>query len=134
MEDLGGKQLGQYQVISPLGEGGMAAVYKAHQPNMDRYVALKMLPRHLASDPDFVSRFKQEAKLIAQLQHPHILPVYDFGEYDGYTYIVMPFVKTGTLTDLLQGQPVSLELTTKLVSQIGNALDLLTRGVSSIEM
>jgi serine/threonine protein kinase len=79
MENLTGKRLGQYQITSPIGEGGMAAVYKAYQPGMDRYVALKILPRHYANDPLFVKRFQQEAKIIASLQHPHILPVHDYG-------------------------------------------------------
>jgi hypothetical protein len=123
MEDLTGKQLGPYQIVAPLGEGGMAAVYKAYQPAMDRYVALKVLPRHFASDPQFVIRFQQEARVLAQLQHPHILPVFDFGEADGYTYIVMPFVKSGTLTDLLKGPALSLPHIRTLVTQIGGALD-----------
>jgi len=123
MEDLTGKQLGPYQIVAPLGEGGMAAVYKAYQPAMDRYVALKVLPRHFASDPQFVTRFQQEARVVAQLQHPHILPVFDFGEADGYTYIVMPFVKSGTLTDLLKGPALSLQQVRTLVTQIGTALD-----------
>ena len=93
MEDLTGKQLNQYQIVAPLGEGGMAAVYKAYQPSMERFVALKILPRHFASDPQFTGRFEQEAKVIANLQHPHILPVFDYGEADGYTFIVMPFVE-----------------------------------------
>ena len=108
MEDLTGKQLGSYQIVEALGEGGMAAVYKAYQPGMERYVALKILPRHFASDPEFVGRFEQEAKVLAKLQHPHILPVFDFGEADGYTYIVMPFLESGDLNDLLRGQPLSL--------------------------
>src|SRR3989304_3968550 len=106
MENLTGRQFGPYRVVAPWGEGGMAAVYKAYQPGMDRYVALKILPRNLASDPTFVGRFRQEAKVIARLQHPHILPVHDFGEAEGYTYIVMPFVQTGTLADRLTGQPL----------------------------
>jgi serine/threonine-protein kinase len=72
---------------------------------MERYVALKILPRHFADDPQFVTRFKQEAKVLAQLQHPHILPVFDFGEADGYTHLVMPFIKSGTLADWLTGEP-----------------------------
>ena len=104
MEDLTGKQLGPYQIISPLGEGGMAAVFKAFQPGMDRYVALKILPRHFASDPQFVGRFKQEAKVLAQLQHPHVLPVFDFGDAEGFTYIVMPLVESGTLTSVATGR------------------------------
>ena len=123
MEDLTGKQLGSYQIVAPLGEGGMAAVYKAYQPAMDRYVALKVLPRHFASDPQFISRFQQEAKLLAKLQHPHILPVFDFGETDGYTYIVMPFVESGTLTNLMHGQQLPLEQVQRVISQVGDALD-----------
>jgi len=101
----------------------MAAVYKAYQPAMDRYVALKILPRHFASDPQFISRFQQEARLLAKLQHPHILPVFDFGETDGYTYIVMPFVESGTLTDIMHGQPLLLEQVQRVISQVGDALD-----------
>src|SRR6266508_1766157 len=104
MEDLTGKQLGPYQIIASLGEGGMAAVYKAYHPAMERHVALKILPRHFASDAEFVNRFKQEAKVLAQLQHPHIVPVFDFGEQDGYTYLVMPFIRSGTLAELLKGE------------------------------
>jgi serine/threonine protein kinase len=123
MEDLTGKQLGPYQVVASLGEGGMAAVYKAHQPGMERYVALKILPRHFASDPLFVGRFEQEAKVLAKLQHPHILPVFDFGQADGYTYIVMPFLQSGDLTDLLRGPSLSLSQIRRIISQVGDALD-----------
>jgi outer membrane protein assembly factor BamB/predicted Ser/Thr protein kinase len=123
VEDLTGKQLDKYQVVEPLGEGGMAAVYKAYQPGMDRYVALKILPRHFASDPEFVGRFEQEAKVIAKLQHVHILPVHDFGEDDGYTYIVMPYVERGTLADQLEGRPLPIEQIEKVISQVGDALN-----------
>jgi len=122
MEDLTGKQLGKYQIVAALGEGGMAAVYKAYQAGMDRYVALKILPRHFAGDPEFVGRFEQEAKLIAKLQHVHVLPVYDFGEEDGYTYIVMPYIETGTLDDLLHGEALPLEQIRKVIKQVGEAL------------
>ncbi|HKZ70398.1 MAG TPA: serine/threonine-protein kinase [Anaerolineales bacterium] len=123
MEDLTGKQLGPYQVVAPLGEGGMATVYKAYQPAMDRYVALKILPRHFASDPQFIGRFQQEAKVLAKLQHPHILPVFDFGDMDGYTYIVMPYVEGGTLINLMRGQSRPLAQIRKVISQVGDALD-----------
>src|SRR6476659_4874375 len=108
MEDLTGKQFGQYQIVEPLGEGGMAAVYKAYQPAMERYVAVKVLPQHMAVSEEFVTRFRREARLLAQLQHPHILPVFDYGEADGYPYIVMPFVQSGTLAELLKKQTLSL--------------------------
>ena len=123
MEDLTGKQFGPYQIIAPLGEGGMAAVYKAYQPAMERYVALKVLPRTFAENPLFTARFKREAKLLAQLQHPHILPVFDYGQADGYTYLVMPFVQSGTLTDSLTGKPLPLPRIRQVITQIGEALN-----------
>lgn len=101
----------------------MAAVYEAYHEAMDRSVALKVLPRHFASDEQFIKRFQQEAKLLAQLQHPHILPVFDFGTAGGYTYLVMPLVKTGTLSDLMKGEPLSLRQVRTIVSQLGDALD-----------
>jgi serine/threonine protein kinase len=131
MEDLTGKQLGPYRVVAQLGKGGMATVFKAFQPSMDRYVALKVLPRHLAEeDPQFSLRFQQEARVLAQLQNPHILPVFDFGEAEGYTYLVMPLVSGGTLADRLQGQPLPLSQVRTIISQVGDALDYAhSRGV-----
>jgi serine/threonine protein kinase/tetratricopeptide (TPR) repeat protein len=123
MEDLTGKQLGPYQIVEPLGEGGMASVYKAYQPSMERYVALKILPRHFANDPEFISRFSQEARVIANLQHPHILPVHDFGEAEGYTYLVMRFVEGGTLSDWLKNRhPLPLNKIRSIMTQVGGAL------------
>ncbi len=122
MEDLAGKQLGPYQVVAPLGEGGMAAVYKAFHPAMERYVALKVLPRHFAGDPEFVARFAREARLLAQLQHPHILPVFDFGQADGYSYLAMPLVETGTLAGWLTGQPLPLSTVRAVMLQLADAL------------
>ena len=102
----------------------MAAVYRAYQPGVDRTVALKILPRHYAADPEFVARFEREARLIAKLEHPYILPVHDFGEADGYTYLAMRFVESGTLADLLKnGQPLSLAQMQRIVGQVGDALD-----------
>jgi hypothetical protein len=123
MEDLTGKQLGPYRIIAPLGEGGMAAVYKAYQPSVDRTVALKILPRRYASEPDFVGRFKREARVIAGLEHPNILPVYDYGEAEGYTYIVMRYVVGGTLADLLRGKSLPLPQVGSIISQLAAALD-----------
>ena len=123
MEDLSGRSFGVYRIIEPLGHGGMASVYKAYQPAVDRHVALKVLPSHLAQDPEFLARFKQEAKVLAKLQHPHILPVHDFGESDGFTYIVMPLIKTGTLAATLTGQPLPFDQIKRVITQIGDALD-----------
>ncbi|MCJ7678412.1 MAG: protein kinase, partial [Anaerolineales bacterium] len=122
MEDLTGRQLGPYQIVAPLGEGGMAAVFRAYQPGMERYVALKVLPRQFAEDPEFSARFQREARILAQLQHPHILPVFDYGQVEGYSFIVMPFVPSGTLTDSIQGQPLPLPRIRQVISQVGDAL------------
>jgi len=122
MEDLTGKQFGPYQIVAPLGEGGMAVVYKAYQPSMERYVALKVLPRQMAETAEFIERFKREAHLLAQLQHPHILPVFDYGQSEGYAYIVMPFVQSGTLADLLKTRRMSLPEICRTMTQIGEAL------------
>ncbi len=122
MEDLTGKQFGHYQIVEPLGEGGMAAVYKAFQPSMERYVAVKVLPRHMAMSEEFITRFKLEARLLAQLQHPHILSVFDYGESEGYTYIVMPYVQGGTLADLMKKRRFNLAEIREIVTQIGSAL------------
>jgi len=130
MEDLTGKQFGHYQIVAPLGEGGMAAVYKAYQPSMERYVAVKVLPRHMSTSEEFVNRFRREAKLLAQLQHPHILPVFDYGEADGYPYIVMPLVNSGTLADLLKKRQLSLPEVRRIMMQLGDALGYAhTRGM-----
>lgn len=122
MEDLTGKQFGSYQIVAPLGEGGMAAVYKAYQPSMDRFVAVKVLPHQMSASAEFAARFRREARLVAQLQHPHILPVFDYGESEGYPYIVMPFIVSGTLADILRKQRVSLPEARRIIGQIGDAL------------
>ncbi len=124
MENLSGKQFDQYQIVAPLGEGGMAAVYRAEQTGkLKRTVAVKVLPQHLAQNPEFLKRFKQEAQILAQLQHPHILPIFDYGEAEGYTYLVMPLIDSGTLTSLIQGKPMPLERIREVILQVGDALD-----------
>ncbi len=123
MQDLSGQQLGSYRIVAPLGEGGMAAVFRAYQPSMDRYVAVKVLPPYFAHDANFLGRFRQEAKLLGQLQHPHILPVFDFGTAGDYAYIAMPLVETGTLAGQLQGKPLTLAGMQRVIGQVGSALD-----------
>ncbi|HET7090978.1 MAG TPA: protein kinase, partial [Anaerolineae bacterium] len=120
--NLAGRDLGQYHVVELIGQGGMAAVYKAYQPALERHVAIKVLPEQLALVPDFSDRFVREAKAIAQLNHPNILPVMDFGQEDGLSYIVMKYVRGGTLADRLR-RPIDLLTTTRLVEQIAAALD-----------
>ncbi len=122
-EDLIGRSLGSYQIVEKLGLGGMATVYKAYQPSMDRYVAIKVLPRHFAHDPTFTGRFEQEARVIAKLENARILPVYDFGEDDGTTYIVMRYLNAGTLSQRLANGPMPLNEVARILSQIAEALD-----------
>jgi serine/threonine protein kinase len=100
----------------------MATVYKAYHAAMDRYVAIKVLPRQLAESPEFVGRFQQEARTIANLEHPHILPVHDYGESEGITYLVMRFLDAGTLKERLQGSAPSLAEIDRLFAQLADAL------------
>jgi len=117
-----GSSLGPYRIVEPLGRGGMAAVYKAYQPSLDRYVAIKVLPAHLTGEPGFAERFKREARAVAKLEHPHILAVHDYGQEGDLTYIAMRYVEGGTLKDLL-GKPLELHLIVDLIGQIAEALD-----------
>jgi serine/threonine protein kinase/Tfp pilus assembly protein PilF len=123
MATLIGQDLGGYRIISQVGKGGMATVYKAFQPSLDRYVAVKVMPPFYAHEDDtFVKRFKREAQSIAKLRHPNILLVIDFGEHEGLIYIVMEFVDAGTLTDRL-GNPMPFDEAAKILEQVASALD-----------
>lgn len=102
LSSLVGKSLGHFRVVERIGAGGMAAVFKAYQPTLDRYVAIKVLPAYHARDPVFVKRFEQEARSVAKLAHPNIVQIHDFGEQDNITYIVMEYVDGGTLKDRLK--------------------------------
>lgn len=99
-----GQMLGPYQIISQVGQGGMATVYKAYHAAMDRYVAIKVLPYQFMHDSVFLGRFQQEVHLIAKLEHAHILPVYDFGESEGLPYLVMRFLDGGTLKNRMRSR------------------------------
>ncbi len=123
MFQLTGKTIGSYRVLEQIGVGGMAMVYKAYHPGMDRYVAIKVLPPHLSQDPDFLKRFQREARAIAKLEHAHILPVHDYGEYEGITYLAMRYVEAGTLKDRITAKRFSLDEINRIISQIGGALD-----------
>lgn len=100
-DPLIGTTLGNYRILAPLGQGGMAHVYKARQENLDREVAVKVLPPWYASDRNFVDRFKQEAHLVARLKHPNIVIIHDYSESGGHLYIVMELVDGGTLKQVL---------------------------------
>lgn len=89
--DLTGTTLGKYRLVEKVGQGGMAQVYKAYQPDLDRYVAVKILHPHLTSDDEFAARFQREARTVAALEHPNIVRIYDFGT-DGIAFLVMEYV------------------------------------------
>ncbi len=122
-DELIGSWLGQYQMLERLGEGGMARVYKALQPRLKRHVALKVILPEAAARPGFQERFEREAQLIARLQHANIVTVYDFGEHQGLSYLVMQYVGGGTLNGLLKsGQRLSAALATSYALQVARAL------------
>jgi serine/threonine-protein kinase len=122
MAGLTGQRLERYEILEQIGRGGMAAVYRAYDRAEDRFVAIKVVAPHLSDDPNFEQRFRLEAKVLMDLRHPSIIPVEDYGETDGYTYLVMPFLKVGTLTDRLLEGPVSPHYGATLVQQISDAL------------
>ena len=118
-----GRELGEYFVFERIGAGSMAEVYKALQPSMDRLVGIKILSPALSHDAQFVARFKREVQIVASLEHPHILPVIDFGEREGTFYLVMRYVGGGTLHDLIEQGPLEPPLALRYLSEIGEALD-----------
>ncbi len=120
---LVGKTLGQYRIIERIGEGGMATVFKALQPGLNREIALKVLSPHFANKGDFSQRFERESQAIGNLHHPHILPIYDSGQDKGYSYLAMRYIaQAKTLADVMK-KPLSMERIVELISQIAAALD-----------
>ena len=118
-----GSSLGRYRIIEQIGQGGMATVFRAHDPTLDREVAIKVLPSYHMDDPTFADRFAQEARTAAGLRHANILQIYDFGEDKGFTYIVTELVTGGTLQDKLGPEPLSVAETIRLMSPLADALD-----------
>jgi serine/threonine protein kinase len=121
--DLQGKTVGQYQIVAELGRGGMAVVYKAWQPSLERFVALKVLPAYFQHEPEFLARFHREAKAAARLSHPNIIVIHDIGEAGGVHYIAMEYVDGGSLRERLTGGRLSLSEAERVLSQVASALD-----------
>src|SRR6202790_680877 len=109
MAILPGELLGPYEILSSIGAGGMGEVYKARDTRLDRIVAVKVLPTHLADKPDLRERFEREARTIASLNHPYICTLHDIGHQNGTDYIVMEYVDGQTLAQRLATGPVPLE-------------------------
>lgn len=118
-----GQTLGQYKILEEIGAGGMATVYKAYQPGLDRHVAIKVLPAQHALTPGFKERFVREAKAVAQLSHPNILSIHDVGLEGDLSYFVMKYVAGGRTLRHLLGQPLDLPTVSNYISQIAGALD-----------
>jgi Protein kinase domain len=117
-----GVAVGPHQVIEQVGRGGMATVFRAYQPALERMIAIKVLPDFLAEDPEFRERFRREAVAIAKLRHSGILAVFDHGEFEGQLYIVTEFVEGGTFADEL-GKPLDTVRVVQVPETIASALD-----------
>ena len=122
MTSLPSGSLGPYQIVAPLGRGGMGEVYRAHDTRLDRDVAVKLLPRAFGSDPDRLRRFEQEARAAAALNHPNILSVYDIGSADGVPYFVSELLSGETLRARLAGGRLPVDQATDLAAQIARGL------------
>jgi len=118
------EKIGRYEIKAELGRGGMATVYRGYDPRFEREVAVKVLPPELLhADPQFRLRFEREAKIIAQLEHPSIVPVYDVGEEGNQPYFVMRYMSGGSLTDRIKAGMFTVEQATKILEQIAPGLD-----------
>src|ERR1700693_4514495 len=118
-----GRRLGPYEILTAIGAGGMGEVYKARDTRLDRIVAIKVLPTHLADRSELRERFEREAKTVATLNHPHICVLYDIGQQDGTDYLVMEYLEGETLAQRLQKGPLPLDQVLQYAIEISDALD-----------
>ena len=118
-----GENVGPYRIIAQLGQGGMATVFKAYHPALDREVAIKVLHAAFKGDPQFFTRFKREAQIVARLDHPNIIPIYDFNEHQGEPYLVMRYVQGQTLKAYMQQRrQMSIDEVLRLLRPMCDAL------------
>ncbi len=118
-----GTRLGSYEIIEEIGKGGMATVFRAYQPSVGRFVAIKLIHRAVANDERALERFRREARLIARLEHPHLLPLYDYDDLHEPPYIVMRYLEGGSLREVLEQGRLPLVDITFLMRQMGSVLD-----------
>jgi serine/threonine protein kinase len=118
-----GTKLGPYEILNPLGAGGMGEVYRAKDTRLDRIVAIKVLPSHLSSDPELKQRMEREAKAISALQHPNICTLYDIGTQDGTQFLVMECLEGQTLAERLVKGALPVEQVLKIGTEIAQALE-----------
>ena len=126
-----GKRLGPYEILGLIGAGGMGEVYQANDTRLDRTVAIKVLPEHLAASSERRERFLREAKAISKLNHPHICTLYDVGEQDGADYLVMEYIEGETLAKKLTKGPLPLDKALEYGAQIADGLDGAHRKLST---
>src|SRR5262245_16964874 len=117
-----GSRLGPYEILSPLGAGGMGEVYRARDPKLAREVAIKVLPADLATDSERLARFEREARTASGLNHPNIVTIYEVGEFDGTSFIAMELVDGKTLRRLLDPGPLSLKKLLPVAAQVASGL------------
>jgi serine/threonine protein kinase len=117
------RRLGPYEILAAVGAGGMGEVYRARDSRLDRIVAIKVLPAHLADKPELRERFEREARTIASLNHPHICTLYDIGHQDGIDYLVLEYLEGETLADRLKKGRLPIEQVLKYAIEIADALD-----------
>lgn len=117
------QKIGRYEILSEIGRGGMATVYRAYDPVFNREVAIKVLPPHFLYDTTFRTRFERGAKANATLDHPAVVPVYDYGEADGQLYMVMRYMTGGTLADRIQQGPLPASQAAEIINRLAPALD-----------
>jgi serine/threonine protein kinase len=117
-----GENIGPYRIVEQLGQGGMATVFKAYHASLDRYVAIKALHPAFNADASFATRFQREARVVARLEHPNIVPVYDYAEHETRPYLVMKFIEGDTLKARMDQSPLSSEEISKIVQAVGSAL------------
>src|SRR5713101_6036536 len=118
-----GRRLGPYEILSAIGAGGMGEVYKARDTRLDRIVAIKVLPTHLAGRAELRERFEREAKTIASLNHPHICTLYDTGQQDGIDFLVMEYLEGETLAQRLLKGSLPVQQVLQYAIEISDALD-----------
>ena len=118
-----GRKLGPYEILAPLGAGGMGEVYKARDTRLDRTVAIKVLPSHVASNPEVRQRFEREARAVSSLNHPHICTLHDIGSENGIDFMVMEHIEGDTLADRLQKGALPLDQALRYGIEIADALD-----------
>lgn len=123
LKSLNGQIIGGCRIIQQVGKGGMSTIYLGRQVSVGRDVVLKVLSPSLLSDDTFMERFTREVETTARLQHPHIIPIYDYGQHEGLPYIVMAYIRSGSLDHLIKRERLELGPVTRIIGQVAEALD-----------